>query len=417
MPKTRGRKARRDARRTRSRDRGRVSIGTVRPGQDLSHLLTDDDHAHMRAEADAAARGDARTAYEHHEAGLQVEGSIVPYKLRELVVLGDEAPGWVYARWCLDQAFRWMLLEEDPRTDDAVRQTMVVAHWAQVQEVVDHSERLLELGNRIAGADWICQQLAVYDYNGLRDFLDVKAEPALIDRADRVRDWADAVMCGYVLEEVRGSSLVVRDLSLGSRVDVLNIGAHTDGRLRTPVIGRLVPISVGPGLMFESRPVSVDQETAEEVARATFDDEASSWIPAVGNGRHEDRLPYAFSCRDHTLYASDIVPLERLDDSALSDLPPPGREVELLEAGLDEYQANGVMVAEVALQTVELLGAEAAGAVGPHVSAVLLEPRIFEAVRRHCTSSDHAQVWQILAECTTEPTRSRCDELARLSAA
>src|SRR3954453_2321044 len=108
MPKSRGRKTRRHPRRPTSSGRGRVSVGTVRPGQDLSQLLTDDDHAHLRAEADAAARGDARSAYQHHEAALQVEGSIVPYQLRELVILGDEAPGWVYSRWCLDQAFRWM---------------------------------------------------------------------------------------------------------------------------------------------------------------------------------------------------------------------------------------------------------------------------------------------------------------------
>src|SRR4051794_14972778 len=351
MPKTRGRKARRNARRTQSQDRGRVRVATVRSGQDLSDLLTEDDHAHACAEADAAARGDAKSAYEHHEPGLQVEGNLTPYKLRELVILGHEAPAWAYSRWCLDQAYRWMLLEEDPRVDDAVRQTMVVGHMDQVAEVLDSPQRLLELGNRIAGGDWIAQQLAVYDYNGLRDFLDIKAEAALIDRCDSVRDWADAVMGGYVLEELRGSSLVVRDLSLGARVDVLNLGAHTDGRLHTPVIGRLVPISEGPGLMFESRPVGVDLETAEEVARATGEEDA--WIPAVGDGRQEGRLPYAFSCGERTLYCSDIVPLDRLDDSRLSDLPPSGRQVEL----------------------------------------------------------------RVLAASTTEPTRSRCEELARRSAA
>src|SRR4051794_40310346 len=137
MPKTRGRKARRNARRTNSRDRGRVRVATVRPGQDLSDLLTEDDHAHARAEADAAARGDAMSAYEHHEAALQVEGSLKPYKLRELILLGDEAPAWAYSRWCRDQAYWWMFLEEDPRIDDAVRQTMVVAHVDEVEEVLD----------------------------------------------------------------------------------------------------------------------------------------------------------------------------------------------------------------------------------------------------------------------------------------
>jgi len=64
----------------------------------MSHLLTDEDHELMRAEIDAGARGDALAALNFHEAGLQVEGSIRRYQLRELVIMGDDAPPWAYSR-------------------------------------------------------------------------------------------------------------------------------------------------------------------------------------------------------------------------------------------------------------------------------------------------------------------------------
>src|SRR5690348_851494 len=111
MPKSRKRKLPTKSHRT--SPRGRRRVATVRPGQDLSHLFTEEDHELMHAEIDAGARGDALAAYDFHERGLQVEGSLYPYMLRELVILGEEAPPWMYSRWCLDLAYRWMLCEAD----------------------------------------------------------------------------------------------------------------------------------------------------------------------------------------------------------------------------------------------------------------------------------------------------------------
>ena len=73
MPISRKRKSRRKAGGKAARrtvPRGRRRVATVRPGQDLSHLLTEDDHELMRAEIDAGARGDALAAYDFHDAGL-----------------------------------------------------------------------------------------------------------------------------------------------------------------------------------------------------------------------------------------------------------------------------------------------------------------------------------------------------------
>ena len=169
--------------------------------------------------------------------------------------------------------------------------------------------------------------------------------------------------------------------------------------------------------MFESRPVTVDLQTAEDVAAASSHEDPAYWITAIGDARYDERLEYAFSRHGSTMYSSDIIPVSTAEEAAMDELEPPGRLVDLLEQGLDEFQANGVLVAEVALTAVAVAGDEAAEAVAPHVAAVITDGRVFGAMVKHCTGPEHATGWRVLADCSTEPARSRCAELERLSAA
>lgn len=84
------------------------------------------------------------------------------------------------------------------------------------------------------------------------------------ERADLIRDWADAPWGVHRLQEVRGSILVVRDLAREVSHELLNLGAFVDQS--DVVLGRVVPISVPPFRMFESRPVPLDELTAELAA-------------------------------------------------------------------------------------------------------------------------------------------------------
>jgi hypothetical protein len=382
----------------------------------MSHLLTAKDHELMHAEVDAGARGDATAAFNFHQAGLQVEGSIRPYQLRELVILGSDAPAWMYSRWCLDVAFHWMLLEQDSRVDDAVRQLMICSHLAATEEVLEDPVAFTELGTRIASGDRLSQELALYEYGGLYDFLDVKAEPGLLDRCDQIDEWSVQPMGGYVIEDACGPRLQVVDLGTGGEVEVLNIGALTDRERGEAVIGRLGPISSEPGLMFQSRPISVDLTTAQGVAEGRGpQDDWPQWIPAVAEGCHEGRLPYAFSCGRSTLYSSDIPPMvDGRVDMDVDDLEAPGRLLELRAAGLDDVVAEGVMLAEFALIAVRVSGPDAVSVVGPHLASVIVEPRVLDALRVYCTAPEHEHHWDMLAAGTVEPVRSRCTELARL---
>lgn len=412
MPRSRKRKPRRKSTPPRRR-----RVATIRPGQDMSHLLTEEDHELMRAEIDAGARGDALAAYHSHVAGLQMEGGLYPFMLRELVILGDEAPPWMYSRWCLDLAYRWMLIEHDPRVGDAVKQLMLMSHLEETEPLLDDPVALGELGNCIASADRLSEELALQEYGGIYDFIDIKAEDGLLDRCDHIVEWAVAEVGGYVIQDAVGPLLRVVDLADNRELEVLNIGALTDrDRARDePVIGRLGPISSTPGLMFQRRPISVDLKTAQGVANSEGpQDDWPLWVPAVSDGCLEGRLPYGFSCGVRTLYSSDILPMDAELVDELDDLEPPGRLLELRKAGLDDFVANGVMVAEVALIAVEVSGADAVSAVGPHLATVMVEPRVVEALRVHCTAPEHEHHWDVLAAGSIEPVRSRCTELARL---
>lgn len=381
----------------------------------MSDLITDEDVALLRSEIDAGARGDALAAFNHHRAGPQVEGGMYPFMLRELVVLGDEAPPWMYSRWCLDLAYRWMMTEDDPRVDDAVRQLMLTSHLEIVEPFLDEPRALGELATRIAAGDRLCEELALQEYGGIYDFLDVKAEDGLLDRCDHIDEWAVAELGGYVIKDAVGPVLRVVDVADDREIEVLNIGALTDRDRDEPVIGRLGPISSAPGLMFQKRPISVDLETARGVATSAGpQDDWPLWVPAVTDGCQQKRLPVGFSFIGHTVYSSDILPLDPECLDRLDELEPPRRLVELRAAGLDDFVANGVMVAEVALVAVEVSGAEAVSAVGPHLATVMVEPRVLEALRVHCTAPQHEHHWDILAAGSVEPVRSRCTELARL---
>jgi hypothetical protein len=418
MPRSRKRQPRSRSRSKPRRKPGRPQrrrVAAVRSGQDLDDLLTDKDIELMHAELDAGARGDALAAFNCHEAGLQVEGGFYRYMLRELVVIGDEAPPWMYSRWCLDLAYRWMMIEEDPRVREGVEQLMLTSHWTETEPLLDDPVALGELGFRIAAADRLTEELALHEYGGIYDFIDVKAEDGLLDRCDHIVEWAVAELGGYVIKDAVGPRLRVVDLANDREIEVLNIGALSDRGRDEPVIGRLGPISTAPGLMFQKRPISVDIETARGVANSEGpQDDWPRWLPAVTDGCLQDRLPYGFSCGPRTLYSSDIPPMDAELADRLDEREPPGRLVELRAAGLDDFVANGVMLAEFALIAVEVSGADALSTVGPHLATVMVEPRVVDALRVHCVSPEHEHHWDILAAGSIEPVRSRCNELARL---
>ncbi|WGX99911.1 hypothetical protein QI633_15335 [Nocardioides sp. QY071] len=387
-------------------------MATVRPGQDIEHLLTPSDHEAMRAAVDAAARGDARAAYEHEVEGLLVEGTVRPARLQELISLGEHGAGWPFARWTVDQAYRWMLLERDPRTDAAVRMVLDALHLEHVEALLDDPVALKEYGTMVAACDWVVQQIAVFDFGGLGDFLEVRAEPGLLGRADLVNEWRNAPMGAYAGRGTRGSALVLEDLATGDEIEVLNLGALAERDSDAFLLGRLVPISDPPYLMFESRPLEIDAETASDVVMLTRDsvDEGLGWLDALAMARLGGRLDRGFSCEERTLYLTDLTVMGSRKDGRYGDSP---RVRDLRAQGYPAAVANAVGVIEVCLVGVSV-DASVAGRAAPHLRAAFAVPGAHEAALKECTGSQWMSAWSTLAAAVDGQARERCVQLGEL---
>lgn len=370
-----------------------MQISSKTFARDMDSLLTEDDLDEMWLCMTAEAEGDPERALDHFTRAPYVLGSPHLHELHGLVDLGDDAPGWAYSRWVLNQAYRWMLLEHDPRIHTALVSTMITA-YPHVDLDRPLGMELREFGTAVAASDWICQQLAVYELGGLSDFLDLKAAPALVGRCDRIREWASVSMSGYRIDAVRRDRLVLTDLGTGEAREALNLGALNGAEGRQHVIGRLVLIDVEPGLMFESRPLDVPPDVAAEVPPYVAL-EPQDWLVPVGAAREEGRLPLHFSNGLATPLTSDMCP-------------------ESWGGRCGQDAKNAVEVCTVALIAVQVSGASGAEIVGPHVHGVMVDSGVFAAAREELVSPEYGEAWAILADHVPEPVRSRCQQLSAL---
>lgn len=362
----------------------------------------------MHRALDAEARGDASGAWAHHMSGLIVEESLTHHNLRELALLGDDAPAWMCSRWAVDQSLRWMLVGEDPRCDEIVRLVLAGLHDDQLDRLLGDPVALKEYGTLVAATDWVYQQLAAYEYGGLRDFLDARAEDGLLERLDHIDEWERSAVTSYELVTVRDDVIEVRRLTDGVTEELLNLGATTDIEPGAHVVGRVVPTSAWPFAMFESRPLPVDSETARAVGERMAGEDDLGWFWALAEAHGEGRLPSGTTCRNTTLWSTDVIP-----DRGRSTGEPSPRMRDLMGAGLSEYVANCVTVVGVGLIVAEVTGD--VGAVASHVTASMIDPRVHDALRHHGVGPDRGPLWRVLAAGTPSPVRERCLELAELS--
>ena len=382
-------------------------MAELRPGQSLEHLLTPHDLEMMGRALDAEARGDAAAAWELHMAGLIVEESLTHHCLAELACIGDGAPAWMCSRWAVDQALRWLLVGEDPRCGEVVRLVLAGVHLREVEPFVTDAVAFQEYGTAVAASDWVYQQLAAFEFGGLRDFLDVRAGQGLLERLDQIDEWERSAVTAYELLDVCDDVLRARRMTDDQPVELLNLGAMVDVGPPRTVLGRVVPVSVWPFAMFESRPLPVDRVTAEAVAERMRGEDDLGWFWGLCDAYEGDRLPAGATFGHSTLWSTDIVPERGREPSQA------GRVQDLVAAGLSEQQANSVCVVELGL-----IIAEVAGDIGPvasQVTAVLMDPSVHDALKKHSVAPGRGHLWRILASGTPSPVRERCLELAELS--
>jgi hypothetical protein len=325
-----------------------------------------------------------------------------------LARLGDHTPSWTVGRWVVQQAYRWMLLNADPRVDDAVRLTLVATHDFPLEI---GREELYELGNRVAGCDWICEEIALYASHGLADFLDVKAGPELLSRAGPVERWPHIPLASYRYGALEADTLTVRDWRSGANQCVLHLGCVTGAEPDAPVLGRIVPIPEAPGQMFERRPLEVDEATAKAVARASTEDPLA-WLWELSTAIEEGRMPHRPGVGTRTPVWSDVVPE---GPSELDDSEPAGRVQDLMTAGVPRAVAEAVGTCELAL-VVAKVAPDALPVAACHAALALTHPAVLDAVRRYACGSETAEGWRAIAACVAEPTRAACRALAEQAA-
>ena len=357
--------------------------------EDLLARYDEDSWRAVAEGAEAEAQGDAEQALQLHLAGPHVRGSLREHTLREVALLGATAPPWVHARWIAKQAYRWLLMSGDARPREALQMT-VDALYADVVPDRPLGWEPRDFVDKVIAADWVCAQLTTYDLGGLDAFLAERASPALTARAAGVEGWPLAAMSGYRLVEVHDDDLLAVDLLTSRTVELLNVGAAWARDVNTCVIGRLASTGAGSGVMFESRPLTVDDATALRVARAAALGR-TAWLNVLAEARAAGRLEAGFSLC--------------LPTSLVCDLPggPP--------SGVSGKGDPAAVLCDLVLDEVTE-DPTAAGFMAPVLFGVLLEPESLAAIREACTQASRRQAWLALAAACCPPFDERCAGLA-----
>ena len=201
-------------------------------------------------------------------------------RLQQLSLLDGVLPRWASSRWILAQAAKCLHpARRQPQKrafDDAVRIIGGLERYPGVDEI-DSTCKLMDY-------DWVYRQLMVYQYGGLHFFLDHVTSRELVERADRIVEWAAVPMGAYQLREATQRSLLWLDLASGGEVETPNIGSAALLVVGECAIGRLAPIE--GGRLFESAPLFVPTDVADRVAAAPDD-----WVAALEEGR-DDEAPF-----------------------------------------------------------------------------------------------------------------------------
>ena len=190
-------------------------------------------------------------------------------RLRQLVALGDAAPGWVWGRWVIAQAAQ----PRPGRDTDAADVAVEVRGGRSTLWGVDPSDAMA----KVIDHDWVFRQLILHERRALDHFLRRVAAPRLLDRAGDIGSWVGVPMGAYELVHERADRIGWRDLSTGATVETLNLGGASLMALGEVAVGRVVHAD-GVAL-FESAPLCVPSDVAHDVAARPAD-----WMNALARG-------------------------------------------------------------------------------------------------------------------------------------
>lgn len=196
------------------------------------------------------------------------------------------------------------------------------------------------------------------------------------------------------------------ELSQKRELEILDLGARVHADERGWLIGRLVPSGTTPPLMFDTRPLPVDEQTARDVATSS----AGAWVKALETAFRDGRLDRSVLRAKHREVVTDVPSL------GLVEVGTPAAALEStmrqLRSGRDEVgRASFRILRSVADGS--LCGDELA----PYVAAAALNAHAYPETCRRILGPGQAHVWTRWSELVAEPARGRLRRLAELSVA
>jgi len=211
-------------------------------------------------------------------------------RLVQVASMPDLLPGWVMSRWLLAQA----LIHLDDRVRGITTQALEAAFHVNGQPELSGARdpRSRDAICRIMDHDWVFRQAFLYEYGGLQHFLSGGFAPALARQADSIDVWAATPMAAYRLVNQAPRTITWQQVGTDEVADSLNLGAAVELSDGDHVIGRLVPCA--EGRVFESAPLPVSDEVAEQVAADPAD-----WMELLA--RHRGRSTLSWQGDDFSL--------------------------------------------------------------------------------------------------------------------
>lgn len=359
--------------------------------------------------ANAAERaGDAATALEYHQGIPMFRRSAHRATLAQLADLAQEMTPWLWARWVAYQCTR----AEDTGTACgvivrlALDYTRRMFHGDAMAQAYDDGGDPVPLIANIMGEDWVYHQICTYELGGLERFLDTMVTGRLRDECGLARSWVDARMGGYRLESSSAGRLVVRDLARDQPIELLDLGARLHAGSEGWLLGRLVPSGTSPALMFDTRPLAVDRQTATEAAMV---DRHGSWVRALDRAIRTGRVERTILRREDRELVTDVASLALLERGAAPGVLESAREA--LARGRDE----------IGRAAYRILRAVAEGSFGghddaPYVAAAAANAHGYAEAQRLLVGREHRSNWEHWARLVPEPACGRLRHLAELSA-
>ena len=196
-----------------------------------------------------------------------------------------------------------------------------------------------------------------------------------------------------------GSEMCIRDSTSGATMEVLDLGLSELVEPGQHLLGRVAPVTAGPGAMFEWQPLPVSGETAYAVSR-----DPRLWLTTLHRLATAGRLEPAYS---------------HLPEASLtSDLP---RHAWMSLAGVnaeDDLDPNDV-VADAVREALALAG-QGTDAVQDRrhlIGELVLDVSFSERVRWKFVSPELLPAWKVLVDVLPDHARPRAQEMAMWCAA